>query len=704
MSLRRSFRLRGWWAFALPALAVAWLLPGSGVGLYLRLAFATLVVLLPGAVLARASRTPGVAGTLAWTCAAAFAAFAVTFAPGGSIWVALGLHLGIGVAALPFAARVEERRVRRAAGPSPGPAREQGAREQRAGEQVAREQGTWVGALVLLLGIVFGMLLWQVAGQIDGDALFHLARIRKLDEFGALSLHAVNEFRDGGLHPGYAFPLWHGLIALVANVAAVDPAAVVQHQASILAPLAFAVAYQAGVAVFRSAAGGFAALLAQVTITGLAAGSGGSYTALALPGTASRQLLVPAALALFFVCLRDPRPAMFAALAATALGISLVHPTYALFLWIPLAGFVVVRAALARGEDLKAGAAGLAALALPWIGVMLWLLPVIRDTASHDPSAVERLRALARYAGQLDVSSLSSYHLAPEILARTGAVAVAALAAVPLAALAARRRWAALVLGGGLAVLALMLVPFLFTHFSDVVSLSQSRRAAGFFPFAFAFAGGVLVLARLLGPPVLPLALVTGILLQRAYPGDFGYRFGGGSGGPGIVTWIAAVGGVTALAVALVLRRSLVRPAGALAAGAAALFVLPVAVHGFTNWSPRGGEGADRLTPGLVSALRRVVPERSVVWSEPQTSYSIAAYAPVYIAVAPPTHVADTKANSPYERYADAAAFRRSGDLAIPRRYGATWIVTDAKRSLRVLPLVAVYRDARYALYRLPPS
>jgi hypothetical protein len=683
VNVRLTFRLRGWWAFALPALAVAWLLPGSGVGLYLRLAFATMVVLLPGAVLARALRTPGVAGTLAWTCATTFAAFGVTFAVGGSIWLALGLHLGIGAAALPFAARAEQR------------AEEGTVRE--------RQRGARLGGLVLALGIVFGMLLWKVAGQIDGDALFHLARIRKLDELGALSLHAVNEFRDGGLHPGYAFPLWHGLIALVARVAAVDPASAVHHEASILAPLAFAVAYQAGVAVFRSAAAGFAALLAQVAITGLAAGGGGQYTSLALPGTAARQLLVPAALALFFVCLQDPRPALFAALAAITVGVSFAHPTYALFLWIPLAGFVVVRAVLARGEDLKAGAAGLAAMGLPWIGVTLWLLPVIRQTVSHDPSAVEKRRALAKYAGQLDVSSLTSYHLAPAIFARTGAVAVAALAAIPLAALAARRRWAALVLGGSLAVLALLLVPFLFTHFSDAVSLSQSRRAAGFLPFAFAFAGGALVLARLLGPPVLPLALVTGILLQRAYPGDFGYRFGG-SGGPAVVTWIAVGGGVAALAVALVVRRNLVRPAGALAAFAALLFVLPVAIHGFANWSPRDAEGADRLTPGLVSALRQQVPERAVVWSEPQTSYSIAAYAPVYIAVAPPAHVADTKANRPYGRYADAAAFRKSGDLAIPRRYGASWIVTDAKRSARVLSLVAVYRDARYALYRLPPG
>ena len=41
--------------------------------------------------------------------------------------------------------------------------------------------------------------------------LFHLARTRKLLDLGNLSLGSVNEFADGSLHPGYAFPLWHGL-------------------------------------------------------------------------------------------------------------------------------------------------------------------------------------------------------------------------------------------------------------------------------------------------------------------------------------------------------------------------------------------------------------------------------------------------------------------------------------------------------------
>ena len=44
----------------------------------------------------------------------------------------------------------------------------------------------------------------------------------------------------------------------------------------------------------------------KVALIALAPGHGGSYTALALPATAARQLLVPAAIALFFWFVREP--------------------------------------------------------------------------------------------------------------------------------------------------------------------------------------------------------------------------------------------------------------------------------------------------------------------------------------------------------------------------------------------------------------
>jgi hypothetical protein len=263
----------------------------------------------------------------------------------------------------------------------------------------------------------------------------------------------------------------------------------------------------------------------------------------------------------------------------------------------------------------------------------------------------------------------------------------------------ARRRWSSFVLGGTFAVLALTLVPFFFVHLSDAVSLSQSRRLAGFVPFAFAFAGGITVLAGMLRGLVLPLALAAGITLQLLWPGDFGYTLE--HAGPSLVVWYALAGsGLGIVGLASRRLRAFERD-GTLAVVAAALFVLPVVVHGFSHWSPSKARDPYALTPGLVQALQADVPERDVVFSDVETSYRIAGAAPVLIAAAPPSHVADTKQNSPRSRANEVTRFFRNGNLAIPRRYGAHWIVVDHTRLHPVLPLRVVYRDSRYSLYRL---
>ena len=177
-----------------------------------------------------------------------------------------------------------------------------------------------------------------------------------------------------------------------------------------------------------------------------------------------------------------------------------------------------------------------------------------------------------------------------------------------------------------------MLVPLFFTVLSDLVSISQARRAAGFLPFAFAFAGGLAVLSRVLWPWLPPVALVAGAVLQYFYPGDFDYAFD--DPGPAWVVWFAVVGCAAALVVGFV-RRS--RPPVEDTAGlAAALFLLPVVAVGLAKWSPTATPPLGLLSPGIVQAVRDHVPERAIVYSDQETSYRIAAAAPVYIAVRRP--------------------------------------------------------------------
>src|SRR5919201_674194 len=145
------------WLLAPVLLALSRLLPAAGVGLGSRLAAATACLLLPGVLVARALRVRGVAGALPSSMAALMGAAAVV--------------------ALPFAARR------------------------------SRVTSHWTLG-VLALGIVAGISLWWVS-RYHWAAFFHLARVQKLLAFDSLSLRSVDEFRDGGLHPGYAFPLWH---------------------------------------------------------------------------------------------------------------------------------------------------------------------------------------------------------------------------------------------------------------------------------------------------------------------------------------------------------------------------------------------------------------------------------------------------------------------------------------------------------------
>ncbi|HZT45913.1 MAG TPA: DUF6541 family protein [Gaiellaceae bacterium] len=671
---------------ALPALGLARLAPETGWGLGLRLAAATACLLAPGFLIAAALRVPGFSAAFAWSLGALFVAAALMFAVHSSLTLALILLAVITAAAL--------------VGALITPSNSLLLGERRPQQEETPSDSLLLGVGVAAAGVGFGIALWFVMGHLaGGDDFFHLARVRKLDDFGDLSLRSVDEFRDGGLHPGYAFPLWHCFLALVARLAGVDPAGVVQHEATVLVPAAFLVAWESGKEVFRSAWGGVAVLAAQVAMFALAAGSGGSYTALALPATAGRQLLVPVVIALLFGWLADRSAAALVTLAVGAGALALVHPTYALFVLIPLVGFVVARALLARREVLE-GVAGLAAVIVPSGAVALWLRPIARETASVNPSADEVERAIRHYRGQLDVFPDGRYRLAPEVFGRSGAIAVAALLAVPLAVLAAKRRWAAFVLGGFLAVLGLMLVPVLFTHFADAVSISQARRAAGFVPFAFAVAGASAVLARVLWIAALPVGLGAGIALQLAYPGDFGYALD--QGGPAVVTWIALAAAAAGLVAGIFLPARLARldRVGWIAAGTAVLAALPTAVHGFTHWDERPAAGP-QLTPGLIHALRTEVPERAVVFSHDDVSYAIAAYAPVYVAAAPPGHVADTKANHPYARRDDVQRFFATGNLAIPRRYGATWLVVRRARSRLELRLPRAYEDSTYVLYRL---
>ena len=563
--------------------------------------------------------------------------------------------------------------------------------------------------LLAVAGVGLGAGVWFVQGAFTGDVFFHLGRIRKLDTLPSLSLHNVGEFAHGGLHPGYAFPLWHAWLALVARLAGVDPTSLAAHESSVLVPLALVLAFEMGWAIFRSAGLAVAVVLGQLAYKVFAPGHAGVYRFLWEPSTVATQLLVPAAVALFFYFVRKPTRPVAVMLAAASGSIALVHPTYALFLAIPLGAFVVARALLTRGMDLRNGLLAFAVFGVPMALAFLWLRPIVDQTIPISPGPAQLRQNLHHYRADLIIHSLARYSLAPSRIDRNGAVAVVALLLTPLALFARRRRWSALVLGGTVAVLGIELWPLVFPHFSDAVSLSQSRRASGFIPFAVALAGGAAIVSRFSRTLAVVVGLAVGIWLQVAYAGDFGLR--AARTAPAIVVWIALYGGIAALVIGAVLawrrrEHEPVAPArvrGITAALAVFLFVLPVAAHGFSHWTPAVKHDRDALTPGLVHFLQRDVQPRNIVFADLATSYRVTAFAPVYVVAVPPTHAANTHPNELGKRRRAVLQFLFRPTLAVAQAWRAQWIVltrTEHVAAIERQGLKPVYQDSRFVAFR----
>ena len=680
------------WGLATPAAAAALLgisrlLPETGFGLWLRLAAATLIVLLPGVFVARCLGQRNASAGFAASITLVGAGLALAFALGGSLDVVLAFELAAGTVALAWSLTGRELQ----AVTLPGTAR-------------------LTRGVLAAGGVGLGIGLWFVQGAFTGDAFFHLGRIRKLDTLHSLSLHDVGEFAHGGLHPGYAFPLWHAWLALVARIAGVDPASVAAHESSILVPLALVLVFEMGWAIFRSTGLATAVVLGQVAIKCFAPGHAGVYPFLWEPSTVATQLLVPAAVALFFQFVRKPTWPVAILLAAASGSIALVHPTYALFLAIPLGAYVLARTLLTRGTDFRNGLLGFGVFGLPMAFAFLWLLPVIRQTIPVSPGPKQLEANLIHYRHDLvrHANSLTRYALAPARIDRNGSVAVAALLLAPLAFFARRRRWSALVLGATVAVLGLELWPLVFPHFADAVSLSQARRASGFIPFAVALAGGAAIVSRFSRPLALIGALVAGIWLQIAFAGDFGIRAPRTE--PGIVVWISLYGSIAALVAGTVLawrRRDRPAPApreqGVAAAFAVLLFVLPVIVHGFSHWTPQTPHDRYALTPGLIRFLQQDVTPRSVVLADLGTSYRATAFAPVYVVAVPPTHAANTHPNQLHKRKLAVLRFLRDPTLDVPERWRAQWIVLTRAEPVKAIEqqgLRPAYEDDRFVVFR----
>jgi hypothetical protein len=637
-----------------------------------------LVLLLPGACLLRAVGWParlatGIACSFVLSLAVCFVALALSFAAGGSLSLTVVALIAMTAGALLPAIRT-------------------------APVSVGRDELVALAALVAL-GVAIGGVAWWVSTTASGAELFHIARVRRLDELAPLSIHTTDELRGGGVHPGYVFPLWHGALALIARLGGVDPAVVVVHLGTVLCPLALAVSYATGTELFGSRAGGLATALAQTAVFVFPRDGLGLFRDLALPQNAALLLLVPAILACIFAAVDSGSLTLLACAALGGLVLAAVRLSDVALLAIPLAGFGAFRLLRRDGrrDALRIGTC-LGAFLAPAGLFLVWALPYVRRADAFLPTAGGNTAAAALRPGQVAVHG-SLFAITPEAIAAGGAGVVAGLLALVVAVRSASSRWAAFVLGGSLAILVTALAPPLFRALSDLVTMPQALTLPALLPLPFALAGLALAAVRL-GPAALVLAAALGAGLALAY---------GAGPGPGWAVWVAAAAGVLALGVVRRPRLGSSGHPGWLAAAVALAFVVPLAVVGLDGLR-RDAPDPHALPAGLIEAVRSHVPAGETVFADVETSYRLAAAAPVLVVAEPPAYAAGTRAAHPAQRARDAAVFfsARSDHSTraawILADSGATWLVADTRRPVPgIVQGLAppVYSGGGYSLYEL---
>jgi hypothetical protein len=497
--------------------------------------------------------------------------------------------------------------------------------------------------------------------------------------------------------------------AIISRLAGVDPTEVLLHLPAILVPLAVVLAYAAGSEVFRSPFGGVAFVLTQIAYFGFLRSDGGAavtgrFETLPQPQSATLMLLAPAVIALAFAFAVEGGLLTWLCLAAVSFALSAIHISYTPMLVLVLAGFLVARAILIRGWEplLTRTAAALGAIIGPFAVLLALLLPVISRTSAFTPASTQLGHDASRYG---DLVSHFGHWIAmnPGAIARAGTLVVAGLLVVPFALLASTRLWAALVVGGTLALVGTLVIPPAFTAAADLLSLSQARRLPQFLPIPFAVVGGCALLARLRVVGAL-VAGGLGTAFLLLFPGTFKYVYS--AGGPGWVVWVAVGGGVIVL-VSGAFVHTTGPDFGPWTVGTTAAFLVPLVVAGFMAF---GKPGPAALPPGIVAAVRDDVSPGDVVFSDPETAYALAAYAPVYINDSETGHVAGTVENRLWARKRDTRRFLRSRDLsasarrAILARWNADWLLIDKDRPAPedfLAGLRLVYEDRRFALYNL---
>ena len=556
----------------------------------------------------------------------------------------------------------------------------------------------------------------------DGDSYFHAAIALKLQTLAAPTFSNIGQYLGGDGHPGYALPVWHEAIALIARLSHQPVIETMRLMPVLLAPVS--VLTVAGVAqiAFRSAAASTAAAAAYVggRILFTFPAMDGIVNA-SEPRTVASGILLPLVVALVLVVVgrvraadvgmhcSDPAaadpwvPSVVVAACATV-ALTYTHVSYVVWLAMVLMGIAIV--SLPRGwhepqlrrAQLAVGVSVLVAALVPVITLQRAI-----GRLQDDPQGgfIGGLPLAGADVHRVLVGHGHWLHLRADYIIWFGAVAFVGLLGVVWLTRWLRDPLVAWIPVVGVIAGVSVLVPPVFRLLAHAIGVAQTSRVYLIVPWVFGVAALVVLvggyLERLWGRGLRGRLCASGLYLA-VLGGMVGFvqlwpALPRRSAPPVMPAWpVAVLIGICAAGcgIAAYLGRSQstwLRPAAAWQQRGVGIFaatlIVTIApmpmlitkhdrVQQVIDTGPTSGiavPGAGEVGVRTRRALGGVMRSRPhpVVLAEPHLAYRILALVPAYAAAVPPGHAAITARNRPYDREHAVLQFLRPGTSSADR-------------------------------------
>ena len=209
-----------------------------------------------------------------------------------------------------------------------------------------------------------------------------MARIRRILAVPALSPHAIEPFKNGGIHPAYAYPYWHMLQALVSKLSGIDPILIWYYINALLAFVSVLAIYMFVRLLFDNRLlAAFTCLLIflpQIFAGGNFYGMSNNLISrrlIAHPNEFSLYLMAPLLLGLFIAFIKAEKfnTALLILLGFLGLDQAFIHLPNIFYIFIYLSGFLIIMAVLKRYERRYLIKIGAVLFVFAVVGVIFYL-------------------------------------------------------------------------------------------------------------------------------------------------------------------------------------------------------------------------------------------------------------------------------------------------------------------------------------------